>query len=55
MFQRVLIAVASEPIAAFAADAGIEMARKLGAEIAFITVKAGVAKLRRKVAGDIQQ
>jgi universal stress protein A len=37
-FQKVLIAVDSEPIAAHAAEMGIELACKLGAEIAFIHV-----------------
>ncbi len=36
--QRVLIAVDSEPVAAHAADVGIDLARKLAAEIAFVYV-----------------
>ena len=36
--QRVLIAVDSEPVAAHAADVGIELARKLEAEVAFVYV-----------------
>ncbi|HLI62969.1 MAG TPA: universal stress protein [Terriglobales bacterium] len=37
-FRRVLIAVDSEPVAAHAADVGIELARSLAAEIAFVHV-----------------
>lgn len=37
-FRRVLIAVDSEPVAAHAADVGIDLARSLAAEIAFIHV-----------------
>ncbi|MFI5115663.1 MAG: universal stress protein [Terriglobales bacterium] len=37
-FQRILIAVDNEPIAAHAAEIGVELACKLGAEIAFIHV-----------------
>ncbi|MFZ0703968.1 MAG: universal stress protein [Candidatus Korobacteraceae bacterium] len=36
--QKVLIAVDSEPVAAHAADVGIELARELGAEVAFVHV-----------------
>ena len=36
--QRILIAVDSEPVAAHAADVGIELASKLAAEIAFVYV-----------------
>jgi len=37
-FGRILIAVDSEPIAAHAADIGVELARSLGAEVALIHV-----------------
>jgi len=37
-FRRILIAVDSEPIAARAADTGIELAKALGAEVALIHV-----------------
>ena len=37
-FQRILIAVDNEPIAAHAAEIGVELSCKLGAEIAFIHV-----------------
>jgi nucleotide-binding universal stress UspA family protein len=35
-FRRILIAVDSEPIAAHAADVGVELARSLGADVALI-------------------
>jgi nucleotide-binding universal stress UspA family protein len=35
-FQKILIAVDSSPVAAHAAEVGVELARSLGAEIAFI-------------------
>lgn len=35
-FRRILIAVDSEPIAAHAADVGLELARSLGAEVALV-------------------
>lgn len=35
-FRRVLIAVDSEPIAAHAADVGVELARSLGADVALV-------------------
>jgi nucleotide-binding universal stress UspA family protein len=35
-FQRVLIAVDSEPLASHAAELGIELAASLGAEVAFV-------------------
>lgn len=37
-FRRILIAVDGEPVAAHAADVGVDLARALGAEIAFVTV-----------------
>src|SRR5262245_5750347 len=37
-FRRMLIAVDESPIAAYAAQMGIDLARSLGAEIAFIHV-----------------
>jgi nucleotide-binding universal stress UspA family protein len=37
-FRRILIAVDGEPIAAHAADIGVELARSLGAELALIHV-----------------
>ncbi len=39
-FRKVLIAVDDEPIAAHAADVGVELARSLGAEVALIHVNA---------------
>ena len=38
LFQKILVAVDSEPIAAHAADIGAELARLSGAEMAFIHV-----------------
>ncbi|MFO1158550.1 MAG: universal stress protein [Reyranellaceae bacterium] len=38
VFQRILIAVDDEPIAAHAADVGAELARRVGAEMAFVHV-----------------
>lgn len=38
VFQKILIAIDSEPIAAHAADIGAELARLAGAEMAFIHV-----------------
>ena len=38
LFQRILVAVDNEPIAAHAADIGAELARLAGAEMAFIHV-----------------
>jgi nucleotide-binding universal stress UspA family protein len=38
VFQKILIAIDDEPIAAHAADIGAELARLLGAEMAFIRV-----------------
>jgi nucleotide-binding universal stress UspA family protein len=37
-FRRVLVAVEREPVAAHAAETGVELAQALGAEAAFITV-----------------
>lgn len=37
-FRKILIAVDSEPVAVHAADIGVELARALGAEMAFVTV-----------------
>lgn len=37
-FRKVLIAIDREPVAAHAADAGIDLARALGADIAFVTI-----------------
>ena len=37
-FQRILIAVDESVFAAHAADAGLDLARQLGAEVAFVTV-----------------
>jgi nucleotide-binding universal stress UspA family protein len=37
-FRKILIAVGNEPIAARAADVGVELARTLGAEMAFVHV-----------------
>ncbi len=37
-FRRVLIAVDGEPVAAHAADVGVDLARSLGTEMAFVTV-----------------
>jgi nucleotide-binding universal stress UspA family protein len=37
-FRRILIAVDGSPIAAHAADVGIELARSLGGEVAFIHI-----------------
>ncbi len=37
-FQRILVAVDEEPVAAHAADVGLELARALGAKLAFIYV-----------------
>lgn len=37
-FKKILIAVDEGPFAAHAADAGIDLARQLGAEVAFVTV-----------------
>jgi len=36
-FRKILIAVDSEPVAAHAADTGVELARSLGAEVALVT------------------
>ena len=38
VFRKILIAIDDEPIAAHAADIGAELARLLGAEMAFIRV-----------------
>ena len=38
VFQKILIAVDSDPIAAHAADVGVELARLVGAEMAFVHV-----------------
>lgn len=37
-FRKILIAVDSEPVAAHAANVGVELARALGAEMALVTV-----------------
>jgi nucleotide-binding universal stress UspA family protein len=37
-FRKILVAVESEPVAAHAADVGAELARALGAEMAFVHV-----------------
>jgi nucleotide-binding universal stress UspA family protein len=42
-FQRILVAVDEEPIAAQAADMGIELAHALGAKLAFVFVVEPVA------------
>jgi len=38
LFQKILIAIDDEPVAAHAADIGVELARLAGAEMAFIHV-----------------
>jgi nucleotide-binding universal stress UspA family protein len=37
-FRKILIAVGNEPVAAHAADVGADLARTLGAEMAFVHV-----------------
>ena len=37
-YKKLLIAVDDSPFAAHAADAGVDLARQLGAEVAFVTV-----------------
>jgi nucleotide-binding universal stress UspA family protein len=42
--RNILIAVDSEPVAAHAADIGVELARSLGAELALIHGRGGVQR-----------